>query len=286
LQVYYTQTTLKKVLQQHVKQGKTIGFVPTMGALHQGHLSLLEHSQQNCDISVVSIFVNPTQFNDPKDFTNYPRTKDQDLALLEARNCDIVFYPESKGEVFPKDFKDVVLNYGLLADVMEGKHRPGHFKGVANVVSCLFNIVEPNKAFFGLKDYQQFAVIKTLGKQLNYPIELVGVQTKRAESGLALSSRNALLSTENLDSAKQIYQAMLLAKKALTKGDLATAYTIAENHLNNIPNFTLEYFCIANGDTLEPFEPSTSEEKITQPRAFVAGFLSNVRLIDNLSLID
>ena len=285
MQVYYSQNTLKKVLEELKTQGKTIGFVPTMGALHAGHLSLLEHAQQNCDITVTSIFVNPTQFNNPSDFTNYPRTKEQDLALLKGKGCDIVFYPQNKDEVFPTDFKDVNLNYGILESVMEGKHRPGHFKGVANVVSCLFNIVNPTTAFFGLKDFQQFAVINALVKQLNYPIKLVGVETKRADNGLALSSRNALLSPENLDAAQQLYKAMSIAKDALTQS-VAKAYTSAEQHLKSIPNFTLEYFCIAESRSLKPIDITTPIEKLVQPRAFVAGFLGKVRLIDNLSLID
>ena len=284
MQVFSTKKDLKNYLQEKADKKQTIGFVPTMGALHEGHISLLNHANAQCDVSVVSIFVNPAQFNDPKDFSNYPRTKETDLAKLKTANCTAVFYPESPKEVYPANFKDVEIDFGILEQVMEGAHRPGHFKGVANVVSCLFNIVNPTKAFFGLKDYQQFAVIKTLVKQKAYPLELVGVETKRAASGLALSSRNALLSTNDKTIAANIYQALQEAKTCLIESGVEKAYSKAEELLKSIPNFKLEYFCIAEQETLKPIEKDVNKANLMFPRAFVAGFLGNVRLIDNLSL--
>ncbi|MBN2263261.1 MAG: pantoate--beta-alanine ligase, partial [Prolixibacteraceae bacterium] len=187
-----TVKALKQVVGQQKAAGKTIGFVPTMGALHQGHLSLVERAGAESDYVVVSIFVNPTQFNDPDDLKKYPRNLQADLDFLEGSPCQLVFAP-SVDEIYPKP-DNRVFDFGNIGNVMEGKHRPGHFNGVAQVVSKLFDMVEAHKAFFGLKDFQQLAIIKNMVKQLQLAIEIVPCPIVREPDGLAMSSRNVRLS--------------------------------------------------------------------------------------------
>ncbi len=263
-------------------QGQRVGFVPTMGALHEGHISLVREAKKHCDVVVVSIFVNPTQFNDPKDFERYPRTVDKDLALLSSNGCDVVFVPESVQEVYPDNYTPFTLPLGNLENVMEGKHRPGHFNGVLNVVSRLFEIVEPTDAFFGLKDYQQFLVVDQLIKQKQYPINLVGMPTSRTESGLARSSRNQLLSEMELHQAASIYKGLNLAKAKFGKVGVIELETEITAYFNALPAFDLEYFEIADGETLAELEGHGEESK--KPMAFIAIRLGKVRLIDNIFL--
>ncbi|MDE7373783.1 MAG: pantoate--beta-alanine ligase, partial [Odoribacter sp.] len=203
MQVFNTKNELANRIAGLKKEGKVIGFVPTMGALHEGHLSLVKASKKNSDITVVSIFVNPTQFNDPEDLKRYPRTLEQDIRLLETVDCDIVFAP-SVEEIYPEpDTRK--FDFGYLESVMEGAKRPGHFNGVGQVVSRLFDIVSPDKAFFGMKDFQQVAIIKYMVKQLKYNIEIIPCPIVREESGLAKSSRNTLLDEEHKKTAPHIY---------------------------------------------------------------------------------
>ncbi len=263
--------------------GKRVGFVPTMGALHEGHISLVKEASKRCDIVVVSIFVNPTQFNDPKDFERYPRTVDKDLELLSLNGCDVVFVPESVKEVYPENYQPFTLPLGNLADVMEGKHRPGHFNGVLNVVSRLFEIVEPTDAFFGLKDYQQYLVVDQLIKQKGYPINLVGMPTSRTETGLARSSRNQLLSAEELDVAATINQQLLRIKADFGKLSIEQLEEQANNFFRSNSAFELEYLELADGESLEPM--SGKGESTLKPMVFIAIRLGKVRLIDNMSLL-
>ena len=186
---------LRQIIDNIKAEGKTIGFVPTMGALHKGHLSLLQQAKKGCDITICSIFVNPTQFNDKKDLDNYPRTPESDFALLESEHCDIVFFPNEK-EIYPEGEIKKEFHFGRLGELLEGLKRPGHFNGVALVVSKLFELVRPTKAYFGQKDYQQVMIVKELVKQLNYPIEIISCPIIREADGLAMSSRNALLSQD------------------------------------------------------------------------------------------
>src|ERR1700751_2518908 len=203
--------------------GKQIGFVPTMGALHKGHISLIEQSKKACDITVCSIFVNPNQFNDKNDLARYPRMPEKDCKMLEENGCDIVFMP-SEEEIYPvPDTR--VFDFGMIDKVLDGAHRPGHFNGVAQVVSRLFDIVKPDRAYFGLKDYQQVLIIKKMVEQLHLPVEIVACPILREPDGLAMSSRNTLLSAEERKAASLIPKLMQEAKtlsKSIPLADIKT----------------------------------------------------------------
>jgi len=258
---------------------KTLGFVPTMGALHAGHISLIKSARQNSDVVISSIFVNPTQFNDPKDFEKYPKTEAEDCKMLEEAGCDIVFIP-SVNEVYPVDFKKETFQFGSFENVMEGAHRPGHFSGVAMVVKRLFELVQPDKAFFGLKDYQQFSIIRELVKITGMKIEIIGMPTIRESDGLAMSSRNRLLNEKERKEAVTLIRLLNQAKENYSLKNISEIKSEFETELAKHPDFRLDYFEIADGKTLQPLTDKTCEE----PRAFVAAFLGNVRLIDNISL--
>lgn len=258
--------------------GKTIGFIPTMGALHYGHISLVSSAMTHCDVTVVSIFVNPSQFNDPSDLVNYPRTLEADVALLSTIHCDIVFAP-SVEEMYPPNRKKVHVDLGNLANVMEGKFRPGHFDGVVDVVSRLFEIVQPTKAFFGLKDFQQVSVIRFMTNALKFPTEIVPCPTLREKSGLAMSSRNMRLSEREKEEALIIYRSLCLAK------ELATQFSPAEVKEKVIAFFNqgaleLEYLEIVNPNTLESLETEWTDGAT----ACIVAFCGEVRLIDNMML--
>ncbi|MDE5945232.1 MAG: pantoate--beta-alanine ligase [Rikenella sp.] len=258
----------------------TVGFVPTMGALHEGHLSLVKACREACDTTVVSIFVNPTQFNDPTDLKNYPRTEAEDLALLEAAGVDFVFAP-SVEEIYPTP-DTRVFDFGGLDRVMEGEHRPGHFNGVGQVVSRLFEIVRPNKAFFGEKDFQQLAIIRYMTAQLGLPIEIVGCPIVRDTDGLARSSRNTLLSPEHRAAAPHIYAVLSEAAKSL-RGTVPVddAKRIIAERIDANPLLKTEYVEIAEADTLRP---ATDWAKTPGTlRCFVAVHAGPIRLIDNIA---
>jgi pantoate--beta-alanine ligase len=211
VQETFTIAQLQEIILNHKKSGKTIGFVPTMGALHAGHISLIEKARAENNIVVCSIFVNPTQFNDPNDLIKYPRTPELDKQLLINAGCDILFSP-AVDEMYPvKDER--VFDFGGLDKVMEGAHRPGHFNGVAQIVSKLFNAVKPDKAYFGKKDFQQLAIIKYITKQLNLPIQIIPCETMREPDGLAMSSRNIRLNSEERKQALQLSKALFFVKK-------------------------------------------------------------------------
>lgn len=279
MKVYSKTSDLKNVINNVKAQGKTIGFVPTMGALHNGHISLVNTSEEQCDITIVSIFVNPTQFNNIEDLNNYPRTLEEDIKLLEkSTKCEILFSP-SFTDVYPEDFQKSELNLGLLENVMEGKHRPGHFEGVVNVVKRLFEIVEPTKAFFGLKDFQQVAVIKYMTKAFSLPVEIMACPTLRETSGLAMSSRNQRLSENEKEEALIIYKTLLQAK------ELSSTFSPREVIEKSISffekgNLKLEYFEIVNPLTLESLDENWTEGST----ACIVAYCGDVRLIDNLQL--
>lgn len=255
---------------------KKIGFVPTMGALHAGHLSLVEKCIAENDICVVSIFVNPTQFNNKSDLENYPRTLEADYQLLQKHGVNVVFAP-SVDEIYPKP-DTRVFDFGQIDKVMEGAHRPGHFNGVAQVVSRLFDIVSPQTAYFGEKDFQQIAVIREMVKQLNYPIKIVTVPIKREESGLAMSSRNTRLSDIERESATNIYATIKSSKdKQLTVTE-TTDYVV--NRINATDNLEVEYFDIVDGNTLQSIKNWDDTEYAV---GCVAVFCKDVRLIDNIT---
>lgn len=256
-------------------QGKTIGFVPTMGALHKGHLSLIKMAKNQCDVVVCCIFVNPKQFNDAVDFDRYPRTVSSDIEKLKAVDCTVCFTPD-KDDVYPENFTPVNYYNDYLFENLEGNFRPGHFKGVVTVVARLLEIVQPDKAYFGLKDYQQYLVIKDAVTQLNIKTEVIGLATVREPSGLAMSSRNALLSKEEAELASVIYRALLLAnnKSELPEVIEKQCFDMLEN-----AGLKTEYFNICSADNLKPIKNWTDAESYI---AVTAVKLNRVRLIDNL----
>ena len=259
------------------RENKTVGFVPTMGALHAGHLSLVKEARQICDVFIVSIFVNPTQFNEKEDYANYPRDLTSDAAVLSDYQVDYIFTPE-KEEIYGEKFSTYVYVENLT-ETLEGASRPGHFRGVATVVTILFNTMRPDYAFFGQKDAQQVAVIKRLTKDLGFDTEIVVGRTVREESGLAMSSRNARLSPEERQKASIIYQALRKAKIAAKEGE-RNAPRLAEIVREKIafePLAQIDYVTIVDDETLEPIE------KIGENAALIAVAMrfGNTRLIDN-----
>jgi pantoate--beta-alanine ligase len=262
------------------REEKTVGFVPTMGALHDGHLALVKEARQRCDIVIASIFVNPKQFNEGADLQNYPRDLTADAAVLADYEVDYVFAPDAS-EIYPEGFSTYV-DVESLTDGFEGASRPGHFRGVATVVTILFNTVRPDLAFFGQKDAQQVAVIKRLTSDLGFETEIVVVPTVREESGLAMSSRNSLLSDQEREKAVVLIEALRGAKLAFKKGernapDLAE---IVKRRISGEPLAKLDYVGVVGRDSLQPIEKIGDEEALI----LVAAFFGNVRLIDNVIL--
>lgn len=261
------------------KTGESIGLVPTMGALHAGHISLVKQALIENPKVVVSIFVNPTQFNDPKDLERYPRNLDADLKLLEETGCEIVFAPDVK-EVYPEpDHRKFI--FGNLETVMEGKHRPGHFNGVAQVVSKLFEMVKPDRAYFGLKDFQQLAIIKSMVKQLEIPVEIVPCPIIREKSGLAMSSRNELLTAEERRNAAIISDTLFKAKELSSKKSVEELADWITENINKNKFLTVEYVEIVDDEKLQPVK--NWNEKSTKV-VCVAAYCGKVRLIDNIVL--
>jgi pantoate--beta-alanine ligase len=255
----------------------TMGFVPTMGALHEGHISLVRQAVSENKTVVVSIFVNPTQFNDPKDLERYPRNLNADLKLLEKTGCQIVFAP-SPEEIYPEpDTRR--FDFGALETVMEGKHRPGHFNGVAQVVSKLFEIVQPRKAYFGLKDFQQLAIIKEMVAQLKLQVEIVPCPIVREASGLAMSSRNELLTNEERKNAAVISKTLFEAKKLSEHKSVKELAGWITGTINKNPYLAVEYVEIVDDRQLQPVK-SWDENGVKV--CCVAVFCGKVRLIDNI----
>ncbi|MDQ6755438.1 MAG: pantoate--beta-alanine ligase [Bacteroidota bacterium] len=256
----------------------SIGFVPTMGALHQGHLSLLKTCNEKCDITVSSIFVNPTQFNNANDFKKYPVTIEQDIYLLEKNDCDILFLPDVD-EIYPDgtDLK-IHFNLGYLETIFEGKYRPGHFQGVCQVVKRLLEIVEPTNLFLGQKDYQQCLVIKRLLELMKVNIDLIICPTLREENGLAMSSRNLRLNEQQKKQASEIYKALVYINQNIQCGNLRDLKKNALQHLQQ-KGFKIDYVEIAESDNLNIADVWNGHTKLV---ALIAAFINDVRLIDNL----
>ena len=268
---------LKYFLGKERQPGKRIGFVPTMGALHDGHLSLVNRCKEADDVCVVSIFVNPTQFNDRNDLLAYPRTLEQDCLQLASVGCDYVFTP-AENEMYPKpDLR--VFDFGAIASVMEGAFRPGHFNGVAQIVSKLFDAVEPHTAYFGEKDFQQVAIVRALVQQTNSPVRIVTCPTIREADGLALSSRNTRLT------AGQRRKAPLIAATLKESCTFVPGKSVQEvagwvmDTLNREPEFRVEYFEIVDGKSLQAIH---HWDESTEPAGCIAVFCGEVRLIDNI----
>ena len=277
MEIIKTVIELKERLKTHRDSGKTIGFVPTMGALHKGHGVLVRHSVKGNDITVVSIFVNPTQFNNSDDLDLYPRTPEKDYDLLNGLGVDIVFYPSVR-EIYPKP-DNRVFDFGGLDKVLEGEYRPGHFNGVAQVVSKLFNIVLPDKAYFGEKDFQQLAIVKQMVKQLNMTVEIIGIPIVREQSGLAMSSRNQRLTEEEKVTASAIYRVLKESVSMITEYSPEIISSRVVEELNSIAGLRVEYFSIVDSVSLETVTSWNSAESIV---GCIAVFCGEVRLIDNI----
>lgn len=276
--VYRTKTDLDGHLLSLQSEGKTIGLVPTMGALHQGHTSLVEKATADNDVVVVSIFVNPTQFSDPSDLDSYPRTLDQDLELLRQLKADIVFVPSVK-EMYPETEMQI-FDLGNLDKVMEGKYREGHFNGVAQIVSKLFLLIRPHRAYFGQKDFQQLVIIRKLVEILDADISIVSCPIIREKDGLAMSSRNTRLSKEERKEAPFIYETLVLAREQMELKTPAQLKEWVTLHFKTQPAFRLEYFEIVEDKGLNPID---EWDKEVNKVACVAVHLGDVRLIDNLN---
>lgn len=270
---------LKDILLQKKIEKKTIGLVPTMGALHQGHLSLIEASKKECDITICSIYVNPTQFNNVSDLEKYPDTLDQDLHLLKKANCDFVFCP--KNESMYSNGNELIFDFGNLDKVMEGRFRQSHFSGVGIIISKFFNIIQPDYAYFGQKDLQQFAVINKLVEELMFDVSLRCIPIIREESGLAMSSRNMRLTKSGKEDALILYHSLNSTHEALKKGERISDIKSKIKFKFASSNVELEYFEIVNTLTLEPLENIAKNSHVA---VCIAGYVENVRLIDNILL--
>lgn len=275
-----SESQVRQMLKDTLLPEESLGFVATMGALHEGHLQLLDSSMEQNDKTMASIFVNPLQFNESEDFKNYPTRTDEDLKLLEQRGCDFVFVPKAE-DLYPKT-PTVSIDLGPMAKILEGKFRPGHFDGVGIVVSKLFNIISPTRAYFGLKDLQQYLLIKQMTLDLSFEVEVIGVPTARAASGLALSSRNERLSPEGKGIAANIFKGLIVFQEAFNIGhDPWRARERMVSAYQQIPELEIEYVELLNIDGLELLEPKQSFKDLA---VCVAGYVEGIRLIDNLYL--
>ncbi len=277
--VFKEAETLNKYLSNRDKN-TSVGFVPTMGALHNGHLSLIKRASDENDITVVSIFVNPTQFDKAEDLNKYPRTLNTDLEMLEKVNCNIVFVP-SVPEMYPSDTTSEEFNFEGLDQYMEGLFRDGHFAGVGTVVKRLLEIVKPDNAYFGEKDYQQLLIIKKMVETEKLPVNIIGCDIYREPDGLAMSSRNVRLTKEQRSEAPLIYKTLNEARNMFKNNNIATVKDYVEDVFLKNKLLELEYFEIADASTLKP---ALSKEKDTKYRGFIAVFAGKIRLIDNIAL--
>jgi pantoate--beta-alanine ligase len=267
---------IEQLVTQQRQMGKTIGFVPTMGALHQGHISLIQLSKERTSYTVCSIFVNPTQFNNKSDLIHYPRTPDADIKLLQEAGCDVLYMPEV-GDVYPKN-DNRIFNFGYLDSILEGATRPGHFNGVGQVVSILLLGVKPDKSYFGSKDYQQVMVVKSLVEQLNLPVEIIACPILREADGLAMSSRNTRLTPIERQIASFIPQWMQEAIVVAKEKDIDAAKQFMSERISKVPEMKLDYYEVCDADTLESISVIKSNQKAI---TLIAVFVGNIRLIDN-----
>ncbi len=278
MEIVSTVRELTNFIESKKKQNQTIGFVPTMGALHRGNLSLVSQAASQTDVVVVSIFVNPTQFNNAEDLKNYPRTLERDAQLLTDTKCQLIFAP-TVAEIYPvKD--DRKFDFGALEQVMEGRFRPGHFNGVAQVVSRLFALVQPNKAFFGAKDFQQLAIVRQMSAKLMPEIDIVACPIIREEDGLAISSRNTLLTPEMRKKSPVIARALSESTKFVTEKSVEEVIGWVTEQINRVDGFEVEYFSIVDSATLQPVNDWHEGDGITGCIAVYAG---KIRLIDNVT---
>ena len=280
MKIFTTKQEIKSFLSTLKEQNKSIGFVPTMGALHQGHLSLIKKAKKKNEIVVVSIFVNPTQFDNKEDLVKYPKTLENDTKLLESVSCDLLFHP-SVEEIYAENVTSEKFDFDGLEHQMEGKFRDGHFDGVGTIVKTLFEIVEPNKAYFGQKDFQQLQIIKKMVEKHQLDLKIVGCPIFREDDGLAMSSRNTRLTKDHRKAAPFIYKTLKKARKKFKKESPLFVSKWVEKKFKKHPLLELEYFTIADEKSLETIEKKESDKKY---RAFIAVFAGEIRLIDNIRL--
>lgn len=279
MEVFKKITEIKGFVKKTKSENNSIGFVPTMGALHQGHLSLLDHSKKNTDISIVSIFVNPTQFNNQQDFIKYPRFINKDLELLKSCKCDAVFLP-SEEEMYPEP-DNRVFELGYMEKIMEGQFRPGHFQGVAKIVSKLFNIVDPDYAFFGQKDFQQLAIVRKLVHLLGSSVKIISCPIVREQNGLAMSSRNQRLSVREFEEAGIIYQTLSRVSEIISGKNIPEIKNFVKKNIDSNPLFCTEYFEMIDSESFEIVNSTQDHKSIT---CCIAVYCGQVRLIDNVQI--
>jgi len=277
MNIYKTSSQISYEIEQLKQKGKTIGFVPTMGCLHEGHLSLVKSSKKGNDITIVSVFVNPNQFNNPEDLRNYPRTPEEDIKKLQSVNCDFLFMPSEK-DIYPvKDER--IFDFGELDKVMEGKYRKNHFNGVVQVVSNLFNIVKPDRAYFGQKDFQQLTIIKYLVKQLNLSVEIIPCPIIREKNGLAMSSRNELLTSRQREEASIINKVLKLAYSRVNEMTVKEIKDWVIESINANKEAKVEYFEIVDNENLKSINDWSDTKNII---GCIAVYFDKIRLIDNI----
>ncbi len=279
--LFKEKSDLNKKIGYIKEKNLTIGLVPTMGALHKGHLSLVERSLVENDFTIVSVFINPTQFNDKEDLANYPKNLTKDCDFLDAISDDIIIFAPEISDVYDKNISVKKFDFQGLDRFMEGKYRKGHFEGVATVVSRLFEIVKPNKAYFGEKDYQQLKIIQQLVVQYRIPVNIIGCKIVREDDGLALSSRNSKLGSDSRNIASKIFELLNYCRVHFDSMNLDEIINHVNIFFEKISEIELEYFIIADSETLIPAKEIIKDK---QYRAFVAVRLDGVRLIDNIEL--
>lgn len=282
MKIIRSRQELNEYLQLEREAGHSVGLVPTMGALHPGHITLIDRSVSENDTTICSLFVNPTQFNNEGDLTNYPRQEEEDFGMLRAASCDAVLVPEA-AEVYPKGEDPGIhaIDFGFLETIMEGKHRPGHFRGVGIIISIFFEWVQPNRSYYGEKDYQQLMVIQELNRRKNYGVDVIGCTTVRESDGLAMSSRNLRLTPEQRPHASLIYQCLKDASERSGKDSIETIYASVAEVFSSDEVMDLEYFEVADADSLKPISDWSEASRWV---ACTAAFAGEVRLIDNMVL--
>lgn len=280
MNVFHSQSGLTQCLNPLRQSGKSIGFVPTMGGIHSGHLSLTEQALKENQVVVVSIFVNPTQFNNSEDLDKYPRTLEQDVEQIRQLSGQIIIYAPDVDDIYEGNTVAQKFNYDGLETEMEGANRPGHFDGVGTVVKKLFEIVKPARAYFGEKDFQQLQIVRKMVQKNKINVDIVGCPVVREENGLAMSSRNERLSETARQKAAFIYKVLTEAKNRFQHSELSEVVQFVKESFAKEPDFTLEYFIIADEDSLEP---ATKKENGKKYRGFIVAHIENVRLIDNIA---
>jgi pantoate--beta-alanine ligase len=281
MHIFYGKVALIAYLKTIKTANSTIGFVPTMGALHQGHLALMQRSLKENDDTVVSIFVNPTQFNNPEDLEKYPRTLDEDVKKMRGLSDKIILYAPSVEDIYEGHTVSQSFDFDGLENQMEGKFRPGHFNGVGTIVKRLFEIVTPTNAYFGEKDFQQLQIVKKMVEKNHLPVNVVGCPIYREDNLLAMSSRNERLTPEERKEASIIYKTLTEAKEIFQTKSAEETIQFVENSFKDNEKFELEYFVIADESTLLPIDHKSKDKKY---RAFIAVFVNSIRLIDTISL--